>query len=90
MFAAKSTMTNSPDFWSVGHLVTKTLTSSLSWKTEMCGFTVRGNSPEGRSVANDHELQSALAKMKKNETKGARLFGMCTWNQRQSWSETLV
>ena len=34
LFVAKSTMTNSPDFWSVGHLVTKTLTSSLSWKTE--------------------------------------------------------
>ena len=43
LFAAKSTMTHSPDFWSVGHLVTKTLTSSLSWKTEVCGKTVRGN-----------------------------------------------
>ena len=32
-------------------------------------------SPERRSVANVHELQSALAKMK-HETKGARLIGM--------------
>ena len=43
LFAAKSTKTNSPDFWSVGHLVTKTLTSSLSWKTEVCGTKVREN-----------------------------------------------
>ena len=69
LFAAKSTMTNSPDFWSVWHLVTKTLPSSLSWKTEVCGKTVRGNSPEGRRVANDHELQSALAKMKSTKPK---------------------
>ena len=43
LFVAKSTMTHCPDFWSVGQLVTKTLTSSLSWKTEVCGTTVRGN-----------------------------------------------
>ena len=30
-------------FWSVGHLVAKTLTSSLSWKTEVCVATFHGN-----------------------------------------------
>ena len=45
---------------------------------------------EGRSVANHHELQSVLAKMKKTKTKGARLSGVRTWNQCQSWSETHV
>ena len=43
--------------------------------------------PEGRSDANDHELQNALGKLK-NETEGGRLFGVRTWNQRQSQSET--
>ena len=33
----------SNDFWSVGHVVTKTLTSSLSLKTEVCVTTVRGH-----------------------------------------------
>ena len=33
-------------------------------------------SPEGRSDAKVHEHQSALAKMKKHETKGARLLGL--------------
>ena len=33
-------------------------------------------SPEGRSDANVHEHQSALAKMKKHETKGARLLDL--------------
>ena len=38
---------------------------------------VRGNTVlKKRSDANVHELQSALAKMKKRETKGARLLGM--------------
>ena len=37
LFETKSTMTNSPDFWSDGHLVTKT----HSWKTEVCVTTVR-------------------------------------------------
>ena len=69
-FVAKSTMTNSRDFWSVGHLVTKTLTSSLSWKTEVC--VINGSwiySPEECSDANVHELQSALAKMKNTKPK---------------------
>ena len=35
-------------------------------------------SPEGRSDAKVHEHQSALAKMKKHETKGARLLGPVT------------
>ena len=54
-FLAKSTMTNSPDFWSVGHLVTKTLTSSLSWKTEVCVTTVRGN-----TVPKDAVMQTSM------------------------------
>ena len=65
LFAAKSTMTNSPDFWLLGHLVTKTLTSSLSWKTDVCVFFgLWKYSPDGRNDANFHELQSALVKMK--------------------------
>ena len=55
LFAAESTMTNSPDFWSVGHLVTKTLTSSLSWKTEVCLTTVRRN-----TVPKDAVLQTFM------------------------------
>ena len=55
LFEAKSTMTNSPDFWSVGHLATKTLTSSLSWKTEVCGTTTRGN-----AVPRDAVLQTIV------------------------------
>ena len=64
LFVGKLTMTRSPDFLSFGHLVTKNMTSSLSRKTEVCVATVRGSTvPEGRSGANVHELQSALAKL---------------------------
>ena len=69
LFVAKSTMRNSPDFWSVGHSVTETLTSSLSWKTEVCVTTVREKSPEKRNDTNVHELQSALAKLKNTKPK---------------------
>ena len=63
-------MANSPGFWSVGHLVTKRLTSSLPWKTEVCGKTVRGNTVlKKRSEANVHKLQSALAEMKNTKPK---------------------
>ena len=56
--------TNNPDFWSVGHLVI----------TLMENGSVRYNgsskySPEGRRVANDHELQNVLGKMKTQNQK---------------------
>ena len=65
LFEAKSTMTNNPDFWSVGHLghkdpdiITLMADGSVwykgSWKY----------SSEGRSVANVHELQTALGERK--------------------------
>ena len=52
LFAAHSTKTNNQDFGSVGPLVTWMQTSSLSWKTEVCGTTVRGS-----TVAKDAVLQ---------------------------------
>ena len=76
--SAKPTMTTSTDFWAVGYLVTQTLTSSLSRKTEVCVTTGSWKcSPERRSSdANVHELPSALTKLNKHETKGARMLGM--------------
>ena len=44
-----------PDFWLGGHLVTKTQTSSLSRKTEVCGTTVRSN-----TVPMDAVLQTIM------------------------------
>ena len=48
-------MIHSPEFWSVGHLVTKTQTSRLSWKTQVCGTTVREN-----AVPKDAVLQTIM------------------------------
>ena len=74
--------------WSLGH-------EDADVITLMEDGNVRYNgswkfSPEGHSVANDHELQSALAKMEKHKTKGARLSGVRTRDQCQYWSETHI
>ena len=88
LFEAKSTMTNSSDFWLVGHLVKKTLTSSLSWKTEVCVTTVRGNSvPKDAVMQTSMNFRVRTQRWKNTKPKGARLLGMRTWNQRHSWSE---
>ena len=37
---------------------------------------MRHNGPEGRSVANDHEILNSFGKMRNTRTKGARLLGI--------------
>ena len=64
-FVAKSTMTNSPDLWSVGHadIITLMEDGSVrhngSWKYR----------PEGRNDANVHELHRALTNLKNTRAK---------------------
>ena len=88
LFAAESTMIHSPEFWSVGHLVTKTQTSRLSWKTQVCGTTVRENAAPKDAVLQTIMNFSMRSEDEKHITNGARLSGVRAWNQRQSWSET--
>ena len=75
LFVAKSTMTNSPGFLvgrPLGHKDAVTLMEDGSVRYDGSS----AYSPETRSDANVHEHQSALAKMKQDETKSAKLLGM--------------
>ena len=47
-------------------------------------------SPAGRSAGKDHEIQSALAKMKKHEPKVQGCLSVRAWYPCQSWSDTHV
>ena len=76
-FRSKSNDDKQPRFlvgWALGHkdadIITLMEDGSVRYKGSL------KYSPERRSDANVHELQSALAKMRKHETKGARLLGM--------------
>ena len=70
LFSVKSATTNNPDILSFGHLVTRIPTSSLSWKTEIRGTTIRGSTvPKDVVLQNDQEFQDAFGKTKSTTPK---------------------
>ena len=74
--------------WSLGHKDADVITLVEDGNVRYNGSWKY--SPQGHSVANDHELQSALGKMKNPKPKGSRLSGVRTWNQCQYRSETHI
>ena len=74
--------------WSLGHKDADVITLVEDGNVRYNGSWKY--SPQGHSVANDHELQSALGKMKNTKPKGSRLSGVRTWNQCQYVSETHI
>ena len=74
LLVAKSTMTNSPDFWSVGQLVSGTLTSSVSWKTDVCVTEVRGN-----RVPKDVMMQTSMNFRVRSQRKTRNQWCKAAW-----------